>query len=110
ACMDESGIEKQGTKPIEPILKEIDAIASKEDLFRPLASTAPAAPPTLSPFGAAADLHDSKQTIASLGQGGLSLPDRDDYIKDDAKSKEKRDRFVEHVAKMMQLLGESADQ
>jgi putative endopeptidase len=110
ACMDESGIEKQGTKPIEPILKDIDAIASKQDLFRRLGSNDAAALPTLFRFGAAPDLHDSKQTIASLGQGGLSLPDRDDYIKDDAKSKEKRDRFVEHVAKMMQLVGESADQ
>ena len=110
ACMDETGIEKQGTKPIEPILKAVDAIASKEDLFRRLGANDAAALPTLFRFGAAADLHDSKQTIASLGQGGLSLPDRDDYIKDDAKSKEKRDRFVEHVAKMLQLLGEGADQ
>ena len=78
--------------------------------FRRLGANDAAALPTLFRFGAAADLHDSKQTIASLGQGGLGLPDRDDYIKDDAKSKEKRDRYVEHIAKMLQLLGESADQ
>ena len=110
ACMDEPGIEALGTKPIDPILKGVDAIASKEDLFRRLGENDASALPTLFRFGAAPDLHDSKQTLASLGQGGLGLPDRDDYIKEDAKSKEKREKYVEHVAKMLQLLGESADQ
>jgi len=110
ACMDEPGIEALGTKPIDPILKGVDAIASKEDLFRRLGENDASALPTLFRFGAAPDLHDSKQTLASLGQGGLGLPDRDDYIKEDAKSKEKREKYVEHVANMLQLLGESADQ
>src|SRR6266536_1142102 len=109
ACMDEPAIEKQGTKPIDPILKGVDAIASKEDLFRRLGENEAAALPTLFRFGAAPDLHDSKQTIASFGQGGLGLPDRDDYLKDDAKSKEKREKYVEHVTRMLQLLGEGAD-
>jgi putative endopeptidase len=109
ACMNESAVEKQGTTPIEPILRGVDAIASKEDLFRRLGEHDAAALPTLFRFGAAPDLHDSKQTIASLGQGGLGLPDRDDYLKDDAKSKEKRERYLAHVAKMLQLLGETAD-
>jgi predicted metalloendopeptidase len=110
ACMDEPAIETLGTKPIDPILKSVDAITSKGDLFRRLGENDAAALPTLFRFGAAPDLHDSKQTLASLGQGGLGLPDRDDYMKDDAKAKEKRERYVEHVAKMLQLLGESADQ
>jgi putative endopeptidase len=109
ACMDESAIEKQGTRPIDPILKGVDAIASKEDLFRRLGENEASALPTLFRFGAAPDLHDSKQTIASFGQGGLGLPDRDDYLKDDAKSKEKRERYVEHVTRMLQLLGDGAD-
>jgi predicted metalloendopeptidase len=110
ACMDDSTIEKQGTKPIDPILKSVDVMTSKEDLFRRLGEHDAAALPTLFSFGAAPDLHDSKQTVASLGQGGLGLPDRDDYLKDDAKSKEKRERYVEHVTKMLQLLGETAAQ
>ncbi|HEY8151679.1 MAG TPA: M13 family metallopeptidase, partial [Vicinamibacteria bacterium] len=109
ACMDESAIETLGTKPIDPILKGVDAIASKDDLFRRLGENDAAALPTLFRFSAAPDLHDSKQTIASFGQGGLGLPDRDDYLKDDAKSKEKRERYVEHVTRMLQLLGEGAD-
>jgi putative endopeptidase len=110
ACMDESGIEKQGTRPIDPVLKSVDAIASREGLFRRLGENDAAALPTLFNFGAAPDLHDSKQTVANVGQGGLGLPDRDDYLKDDAKSKEKRERYVEHVTRMLQLIGEGADE
>src|SRR5688572_17222578 len=63
ACMDEPGIEKRGTKPIEPILARVDAIASKGDLFRRLGEHEASALPALFRFGAAPDLHDSKQTI-----------------------------------------------
>jgi putative endopeptidase len=109
ACMDEAGIEKQGARPIEPILASIDAIKTRPDLFRRIGENDAGGLPTLFRFGSSPDLHDSKQTVAAVGQGGLGLPDRDDYLKDDAKSKEKRDRYVEHVARMLQLLGESAE-
>lgn len=55
-------------------------------------------------------MHDSRQTIANVGQGGLGLPDRDDYLKDDAKSKEKRDKYALHVARLLELGGASTDQ
>jgi putative endopeptidase len=109
ACMDEAGFETQGTKPLLPILAGVEAVSSKRDLFRLFGQNQGSALPGLFGFGSAPDLHDSRQTIANVGQGGLSLPDRDDYLKDDAKSKEKREKFVEHVTKMMQLLGEGAD-
>jgi endothelin-converting enzyme/putative endopeptidase len=51
-------------------------------------------------------MHDSDRTVATVGQGGLSLPDRDDYLKEDAKAKEKREKFVEHAARMLELTGE----
>jgi putative endopeptidase len=107
ACMDEPAIESQGRKPIEPILARIDAVESKSQLFRLLGENEGSALPTLFRFGSAPDMHDSNRTIASVGQGGLSLPDRDDYLKEDAKSKEKREKFLEHVARMLELAGES---
>jgi predicted metalloendopeptidase len=110
ACMDDAAIEKQGTGPIAPILKSIDAITTKTELFRRLGEHDAAALPTLFGFGAAPDLHDSTQTIATIRQGGLGLPDRDDYLKDDAKSREKRERYLEHVARVLELIGESAEQ
>ena len=87
--------------------RAIDAVASKRDLFQLLGEHEASALPTLFRFGAAPDLHDSTQTIASLGQGGIGLPDRDDYLKDDAKSKEKREKYLEHVARTLVLLGDS---
>src|SRR6185369_9177802 len=47
--------------------------------------------------------------IATVGQGGLSLPDRDYYLKTDAKSVEIRQRFLQHVQKMFVLAGDPVD-
>jgi putative endopeptidase len=54
-------------------------------------------------FGQMPDMHDSRQTVANLDQGGLTLPDRDYYIKDEAKSVETRQKYLEHVQKMFEL-------
>jgi putative endopeptidase len=109
ACMDEPGIEKEGTAALKPILARVDAVQSKKDLFRLFAEHEAQALPVLFRFGSAPDLHDSRRTVATVGQGGLGLPDRDDYLKDDPKSKEKREKYVEHVARMLQLVGESPE-
>ncbi len=58
--------------------------------------------------GSGQDLDNSEQIIAQLDQGGLSLPNRDYYAKDDAKSKETRERFLQHAEKVFMLLGENA--
>ena len=110
ACMDEAGIEALGAKPLAPVLADIDKVAGKADFFRLLGEHEANALPTLFGFGGAPDLHDSKMTIANVGQGGIGLPDRDDYLKDDAKSKEKRAKYVEHMAKMLVLAGATAEQ
>jgi predicted metalloendopeptidase len=52
------------------------------------------------------DMHDSRQTIANLDQGGLTLPDRDYYLKDDTKSVETRQKYLEHVQRMFELAGD----
>ena len=108
ACMDEAGIEKQGTRPLAPVLASVEAVESKGDLFRRLGDHEAHALPGLFRFGSAPDLHDSRRTVASLGQGGLGLPDRDDYLKDDPKSKEKREKYLEHVSRLLELSGEGA--
>jgi len=61
-------------------------------------------------FSSDQDLKDSSQTIGSIDRGGMSLPDPDYYLKDDAKSKEIREHYKTHIANMFKLLGESADQ
>ena len=109
ACMDEAGIEQRGASPLQPVLASVEAIGSKTDLFKLLGANDASALPGLFRFGAAPDLHDSTQTIANVFQGGLGLPDRDDYLKEDPKSKEKRAKYVEHVARTLELLGDTPE-
>jgi endothelin-converting enzyme/putative endopeptidase len=109
ACMDESAIEARGAKPLQPLLADIAAIKSKKDLARFLGAEHPRAYGSnwLFGFGSSQDFNDATQVIAEASAGGLGLPDRDYYIKSDAKSKEIRAKYVAHVAKMLQLTGET---
>jgi putative endopeptidase len=109
ACMDEAAIEAAGTKPLEPYFKKIDGIKDAKDLQKVVAQMHKAGIPAVFGFGAGADLKNSTMTIANMGQGGLSLPNRDYYTKDDEKSKQTRDQFVQHVTNMFVLLGEPQD-
>ena len=110
ACMDEAGIAALDAKPLQPIFARIDTISTKAGFFRLLGENEARALPTLFGFGGGPDLHDSKNVMANVGQGGIGLPDRDDYLKDDPKSVEKRAKYVEHVTKMLGLAGEPAEQ
>jgi predicted metalloendopeptidase len=60
--------------------------------------------------GIGADDKNSNRNVVSLGPGGLGLPDRDYYVSDDKDSKEKREKYVLHVARMLQFIGEKPEQ
>ncbi len=109
ACMDESTIEKKGTAPLTPELERIDAVKTKADLIKQVAAMHRSGTPALFAFYGQPDMHDSNVTIAFVDQGGLTLPDRDYYIKDDAKSVETRQKYLEHVQKMFELAGDKPD-
>jgi predicted metalloendopeptidase len=109
SCMDESAIEKKGTSPLTPELERINGVKTKEDLIRQVAAMHRDSIPALFAFYSQADMHDSNETVAYLDQGGITLPDRDYYIKDDAKSVETRQKYVEHVQKMFELAGDKPD-
>ena len=109
ACMDESVIEKRGTEPLEPAMKAIAALNSKQQLITQVSAMQSDGIRVLFSFGQMPDMHDSRQTIANLDQGGLTLPDRDYYIKDDAKSVETRQKYLDHVQKMFELAGDKPD-
>ncbi len=110
SCMDEAAIEKLGAQPLLPALNRIAALKSKQDLAEYVATAQ--FPPslegggTLFTFRSDQDYKDSAQVIAEADQGGLGLPDRDYYLKDDAKSEELRKAYLAHVAKMFELLGD----
>ena len=59
-------------------------------------------------FDSGSDFKNASQIIAQLDQGGLGMPDRDYYFKDDPKSVELREKYVAHVQKMFQLLGDDS--
>lgn len=106
SCMDEAKIEAAGAKPLAPEIDAINKLKSASDLPTLLAHFHSIGVPSLFSFGAGQDFKNSSSVIAITGQGGLSLPDRDFYLKDDEKSKATRDAYVQHVTNMFQLLGD----
>ena len=108
ACMNEAAIEKLGAAPLKPALQEIAAVKSKKDLAALLAHehTVNATGGLLFNFGSDQDFADSSQVIAFATAGGLGLPDRDYYTKTDAKSEEIRQKYLLHVQKMLELIGD----
>jgi len=106
SCMDEATIEIKGSAPLTLELEKVANVATKADFIRQVAYMHRNATPVLFAFYAQPDMHDSNQTIAYLDQGGITLPDRDYYLKDDAKSVETRQKYLEHVQKMFELVGD----
>ena len=106
SCMDESAIEKKGIAPLTPELERINGIKTKAELIQQVAYLHRNSTPALFAFYSQPDMHDSAETVAYLDQGGITLPDRDYYIKDDAKSVETRQKYVEHVQKLFELAGD----
>jgi putative endopeptidase len=109
SCMDESTIEKKGTAPLTPELDRINQIQTKADVIKQVAYMHQHGRSALFAFYGQPDMHDSRETIAFLDQGGLTLPDRDYYIKDDPKSAETREKYLAHVQKMFELAGDQPD-
>jgi putative endopeptidase len=103
--MNETQVESLGGVPLQDELIAIDAVASKRDLAALVArfnQTGADAPYDLS---IGPDPKDSTRYAVSLTQSGLGLPDRDYYLKDDAKFKDVRDRYRGHVERMFALAG-----
>jgi len=110
ACMDEPAVERAGAKPLEPTLAQIAGLNSINDIAAYVGEQHREGIDrgVLFGFGSDQDYDNSSQVIAFATAGGLGLPDRDYYTKTDAKSQEIRQRYVQHVARMLQTIGESA--
>ncbi len=106
--MDEKTIEAVRTKPLGDEFKNIDAIKDRNDLLKEIAHLHTIGVDALFDFSSGQDAKDSTHEIAQAVQGGLGMPDRDYYTKTDEASKKLRDQYVDHVAKMLTLLGEPA--
>jgi putative endopeptidase len=104
SCMDEAKIEAEGIKPIQAELDLIDKIADQKSLQMAIAHMHSYGYNALFGSGANRDFKNASETIIGISQGGLGLPTRDYYFKDD--SKPIRDEYVKHVAKMFELMGD----
>ncbi|MBL8211312.1 MAG: M13 family metallopeptidase [Bryobacterales bacterium] len=107
SCMDEVAIEAAGIRPVEPLLRTIDAVRTREELPRLIARLHDTGRGVVFGFGGLPDYKNSQMRIATARQGGLSLPNADYYTKDDVKSKATREEFVAHVGRMLRLAGET---
>src|SRR5579864_813743 len=107
SCMDESAANKAGATPLKPELDRIAAIKDKSQMVEVMAHEQLIGPNPLLGFGSSPDLHNADQTIAFIDQSGLSLPDRDYYLKDDAPTLAIRKAFIDHMRKIFSLLGQT---
>ena len=109
ACMDEKDIDEKGTASLEPELKRISAIAEKGALIEEAIRLQRMGANVMFHFGSTQDYKNSSEVIGDLDQGGLGLPERDYYFKDDAKAVETRKKYVAHLKKVFELLGSSSE-
>jgi putative endopeptidase len=109
SCMDEAAINQKGVAVLNPDFDQIAALKSKEELPALLAHLHREQIGSLFDFGSGPDFKNAKEMIGQADQGGLSLPDRDYYLKTDAKSVEQQKAYVQHLTNMFKLLGDSPE-
>ncbi len=109
ACMDTATIEARGAEPLTADLDAIAKVSTRPQLIEEVARLQGSGISSLMAFYANADMHDANMQVANIDQGGLTLPDRDNYLKDDASNTEMRAKYLEHVQKMFELVGDSPD-
>ena len=108
-CMDTTAIEAAGLKPIASELAAIDAINDRKSLDAAIAQLQREGANVVFLLYSGQDIKDSTRVIAIASQGGLGMPDRDYYFRDDDKSKQLRADYQHHVAKMLELAGDAPD-
>jgi putative endopeptidase len=110
SCMDEKAADARGIEPLKPELARVAAVKDKQGLIDELAHLHMVGGSSLFSFYSNSDLHNADQVIAYLDQGGLSLPDRDYYVKDDADKVEMRKHLIEYATELFTLAGQNSQQ
>ncbi|HNQ61081.1 MAG TPA: M13 family metallopeptidase [Bacteroidia bacterium] len=105
SAMDTNSIEAAGATPIKADMEAIDRLANMDELLNFVAKLQMWGANPMFGFYAGQDPKNSEIIVPQLYQGGLSLPDRDYYLKDDSRSAMIRDEYKKHVTKMFELYG-----
>jgi putative endopeptidase len=108
--MDSLLAEKVGIEPLMPHFEKIRSIESKESLQSYLQEQQQSGGGAFFSFSVFADLMNSSMNTAYLGQGGLGLPDKDYYFPEEERMVEIREKYVDHIARMMQFIGYTAEE
>ena len=105
-CMDTAKIESDGIKPLKPELDRIAKIASTANLEAEIGRLQEMGVHAFFEVDSTQDFKNSTEVTGEIDQGGLGLPDRDYYTRDDAKSAEQRAAYLKHVKRMFELMGD----
>lgn len=108
SCMDSTRAEREGVSPVKADLAAINAVTTRPQLIREIATLQKNGVGALFNFFPNADPKDAEHYMVWITQGGLGMPDRDYYTKTDAASDSLRRKYVAHVAKTLTLAGEPA--
>jgi endothelin-converting enzyme/putative endopeptidase len=121
SCMNLDERAAKGKTWLAEALKPVDGLKDKKELAKVLAHLHLGLVPAWEGdddqtntafigFGPTQDLEDSSKMVAGFDQGGLSLPSRDYYLKDDENSKKIREGYKKHLVRMFTLAGDTAEQ
>jgi len=110
SCMDQKAVDAKGIAPLKPELERIAAVKDKGELMVEVARLHSMGVNSLFNFYSSSDMHNADQVIAYIGQGGLSLPDRDYYVKDDADKVEMRKHLTEYVTEVFTSAGHTPEE
>jgi putative endopeptidase len=108
SCMDDGAIEKRALPDLKPELALIDKVHDTKSLVDVIAHLHAIGLGAAFSMDSEIDFKDATQMIAGISQGGLGLPERDYYFRDDPRAKDIRAEYEKHVARTLQLLGDPA--
>jgi putative endopeptidase len=109
SIMDTVARNKAGIAPLKPYLDKINKVQNVADLQKLMIEMASKGGIGFFGVGVGTDAKNSNRNVVNVGPGSLGLPDRDYYVSDDADSRDKRGKYVDHVARMLGLLGEKSE-
>ena len=109
SCMDETAVNRKGFQPLKPELDKIAQVKNKQQMIELMAREALVGPNPLLGFYSSPDLHNADMTIAVIDQSGMTLPDRDYYLKDDEPTVKIRKAYTDHMTKMFTMIGQNPE-
>ncbi|MBS4041006.1 MAG: M13 family metallopeptidase [Flavobacteriales bacterium] len=110
SILDVAGRNKAGINPLKPYLAKIQKVKNIQQLQALIIEMDAIGGVGFTGISVGTDAKNSNRNVVNIGLGSLGLPDRDYYVGEDADSKEKREKYVAHIARMMALVGEKPEQ